>query len=315
VLREARLAEELGYDSVWLGDSQLIWREAYVLLGAAAARTSRVKLGTGVTNPVTRHAAVTASAAATLHELSGGRALLGVGVGDSALKSIGLNAVPRATLAAYVQTVRGLVSGDPVAGPNGPMRLTYGGPSVAPPIVVAASGPKMLRLAGEIGDGVIVTRQARADATLAAMLARVREGREASGRDGLPFMTCLSASVAVHHDRDVARQAVRPHVASTLRHVRWGVDAPLRQAERAVNAAYDLSQHMSPAATHAEVVPDEAVSRFAVAGTPDDCIQQIAALFAAGIDELTIRPYGVEGRSRAETLEIFARDVMRPLLA
>src|SRR5919199_5132472 len=81
VLREARQAEALGYASVWLGDSQLIWRELYVLLGAVAATTARVALGTGVTNPITRHPAVTAGALMTLQELSRGRAILGIGLG------------------------------------------------------------------------------------------------------------------------------------------------------------------------------------------------------------------------------------------
>ena len=89
VLEEVQLAEELGYDSVWLGDSQLIWRELYVLLGAAATTTARVALGVGV-EPVTRHLAVTASAIATMQELSRGRAILGVGVGDSAVHTAGL---------------------------------------------------------------------------------------------------------------------------------------------------------------------------------------------------------------------------------
>ena len=161
VLREAQLAERLGYDSVWMGDSQLIWREAYVLLGAAAVATSRVALGIAVTNPVTRHPSVTASALATLQELSAGRAILGVGVGNTALRTIGREPVTRAELARFVQVVRSLWEGQPVHGPTGDMRLTFGGRGPRPPIVVGASGPKMLRLAGQVGDGVIVTGQAQ----------------------------------------------------------------------------------------------------------------------------------------------------------
>src|SRR5438045_386601 len=108
VLGEIQLAERLGYDSVWLGDSQLIWRELYALLGAGSVTTSRVALGSGVTNPVTRHAAVTASAICTVQELSGGRAILGVGLGDSSMETMGLKAVTRAHLAGFVQTVRSL---------------------------------------------------------------------------------------------------------------------------------------------------------------------------------------------------------------
>src|SRR3954454_10330118 len=81
IVAEAEQGEALGYASVWLGESQLIWRELHTLLGALAVRTTRVRLGTGVTNPVTRHPTVTASAVATLQELSGGRMALGMGVG------------------------------------------------------------------------------------------------------------------------------------------------------------------------------------------------------------------------------------------
>ena len=99
VLAEAQQAEALGYASVWLADSQLIWRELCALLGAVAATTTRVTLGTGVTNPVTRHAAVTAGALATLQELSRGRAVLGIGLGYSSLATLGHRRPTRAALA------------------------------------------------------------------------------------------------------------------------------------------------------------------------------------------------------------------------
>src|SRR5689334_2212370 len=114
VLEEVQLAEELGYDTVWLGDSQSIWRELYVLLGAAATTTTQIALGIGVTNPVTRHLAVTASALATTQELSRGRAILGVGVGDSAVRTVGLAPATRAEMTRFVETVRSLIRGEAV---------------------------------------------------------------------------------------------------------------------------------------------------------------------------------------------------------
>lgn len=313
VLAEAQLAERLGYDSVWFGDSQLIWRELYVLLGAAAATTSRVALGTGVTNPITRHPAVTASAIATAQELSGGRAILGVGVGNTALTSMGMKATTRAELASYVRTVRVLCAGEAVPAPGVDMRLAYAS-GVCPPIVIGASGPKMLRLAGQIGDGVILTRQARAGPTLEAMMRCVREGRAEAGLGGRPFMTCVSASVAVHRDRSKALLAVRPHVASTLRHVHWGLSEPARRTAERLQDSYDVYEHMSPTARHAELIPDEVISEFAIAGTPDECIEQARELFEAGVDEITIRPYGVDGGSRAAMIETFAQQVLAALV-
>src|SRR5205085_2229051 len=156
LLEEIQAAERLGYASVWLGDSQLIWRDLYVMLGAAAATTTRVALATGVTNPVTRHPAVTASAIMTMQELTRGRTILGVGVGFTSLRMMGQAPVSRAALKRFVAYVRALCNGEPVAGEHGEVRLAFGQPGGCPAIVIPASGPKMLHLAGEIGDGVML---------------------------------------------------------------------------------------------------------------------------------------------------------------
>ena len=101
---------------MWLGDSQLIWRELYVLLGAAAQATTRVVLGTGVTNPITRLPAVTASAIVTLQELSSGRVILGVGTGDSSVRTMGMKPSTVAELEQFVTQVRALCRGEAVKG-------------------------------------------------------------------------------------------------------------------------------------------------------------------------------------------------------
>ncbi len=315
LLEEIRLAERLGYAAVWLGDSQLIWREMYVLLGAAATSTQHILLGSGVTNPVTRHVSVSASALVTLQELSGGRVLAGVGIGDSALSLIGEKPTSRALLERFVADVRSLATGATISTATADMHLAFGGPGKCPPMLIAASGPRMLELAGRIGDGVVITRQARVGETLDAMLARVAEGRSESGRSDVAFRTCLSASAAVHADRGFALQAVRPHVASTLRaFVHWDLSRSAREAKDRVTAAYDMYQHMIPTAAHADLVPDDVVTQFAIAGEPGECVEQAVALFDTGIDEITIRPYGVDGAPRAETMERFAREVMDPVM-
>jgi 5,10-methylenetetrahydromethanopterin reductase len=316
VLEEIQLVEALGYDSVWLGDSQLIWRELYALMGAGAVSTSRVALGTGVTNPITRLPAVTASAITTIQELSGGRAILGVGVGDSSMATMGLQPVTRAHLSRFVATVRALCNGESAPSPaGGEMRLTFGASEKCPPIVVGASGPKMLRLAGQIGDGVIVVRQAQAGERLQAMLDCVRAGRAESERPDRPFVVCLSAAAAVHGDRRKALAAVRPHVARGLFTPTWSLSEAAQRASEAVKTSYDFYEHMSPTAKHAALIPDEVVTEFAIAGTPADCVAQVQALFEAGADEITIRPYGIDGGSRGATIETFAKEVMAPVLA
>jgi 5,10-methylenetetrahydromethanopterin reductase len=314
IVAESELAEALGYDTVWLGDSQLIWRETYALLGAVAVRTSRIRLGPGVTNPLTRHVGVVASALVTLQELSGNRVIAGVGLGDSAVRVIGAAPASMAALTEFVSRLRGLSEGSTVSTPEADLRLVFGAAGACPPVVIAASGPRMLRLAGAIGDGAIVTREARAGETLNAMLASVQEGREEAGATAGPFWTCLSASVAVHPDRTPALQAVRPHVASTLRaRLHWPLSPEAEEARDRIAAEYDFYRHMDPAAVHAGLVPDTVVTQFAIAGTAEDCIEQAVALFEAGIDEITIRPYGVAGASRAEMIDQFAQQVVVPV--
>jgi alkanesulfonate monooxygenase SsuD/methylene tetrahydromethanopterin reductase-like flavin-dependent oxidoreductase (luciferase family) len=119
----------------------------------------------------------------------------------------------------------------------------------------------------------------------------------------------------VDPDRHRACAAVKSHVAVALLNPQWPISAAARQAQERVRAAYDYRDHMSASATarFAALVPDEVVPEFAIAGTPADCLAQVRALFAAGVDEITIRPYAVEGQSRGAMLEAFARDVLTPL--
>jgi len=107
---------------------------------------------------------------------------------------------------------------------------------------------------------------------------------------------------------------VRSHVASTLRHVHWELSEPARRAAAALQTAYDIYEHMSPTAQHAALIPPEVITEYAIAGAPEECIAQARGLFEAGADEITIRPYAVEGGTRAATIEAFASLVMARLL-
>ncbi len=316
ILEDAHLAEQLGYDAVWLGDAQLLWRELYVMLGAAAALTSTIAVGSSVTNPVTRLPSVAAGAVATLHELSGGRARLGIGVGGTSTGMVGAPPATRAQLAAYVRAVRALCAGEPVPGPHGAMRLLYASADTRPPIYVGGSGPKVLALAGELADGAIVGGGTCSSERLQAKLSAVHQGR-ARAAAARPFRICLSVTTAVHPDRALALAAVRPAVAVNLRFTdpAWPVSGPARRAREAVTEIYRHDEHMSPAAAEklALAIPDEVVDEFAIAGTPAECLAKARAIFAAGIDEIMINPCGVAGAPRGATIEAFAREVIAPL--
>jgi 5,10-methylenetetrahydromethanopterin reductase len=318
LVEEIKLAEHLGFETVWLGDSQLLWRELYVLLGAAAVNTSRITLASGVTNPVTRHPAVTASALMTLQELSGNRALLGIGVGFTSLSIMGLPPTTRAELRRYVEAVRALCRGETVEGERVAMHLAFGAPDRCPPVVIPGSGPKMLRLAGEIGDGVILQScPPFPGETYHAMIGHVREGRAAAGREYAPFTTYLGLPAAAHRDRATAMASVKSHIAVGLLKPKWPISELALSAQDAVRAVYTSSpyDHMNAASIErfVGVIPDAVVPEFAIAGTPDECIEQCRALFAAGIDEITVRLYEMGGESRMASMEAFARDVIEPL--
>lgn len=312
VMAEIELAEKLGYDAVWLGDSQTIWREMYVLLGAAAKSTSRVLLGTGVTNPITRLPVVTASAITTLQELSGGRAVLGVGTGDSSVRTLGIKPATLSTLEEFVKQVRALCSGETVVTPNREIQLAFGAPDKRPPIVVAATGPRGLQLAGRIGDGVIFYT-GRAQSTFQKALGYIQAGMKERTEPADNFQLIFARPVAIDADRKRACAAVRPHVARTLLTYPWDMSEPAARAKEKLTAAYNYYEHMNPNALHREIIPDEIVPEFAIAGTPDDCREQVSELFDHGIDQLHVRPYAVDGVSRMSMIETFAKEIMGPL--
>jgi 5,10-methylenetetrahydromethanopterin reductase len=179
----AAQAEELGFEGIWIADSQSIFRDSYLALAASALRTSRLALATGVTNPVTRHPATIASAIATLDELSGGRALLGIGVGESAVRTVGLRPAKLARLEEATHALRALLSGETASWDGAEVRLTWwSGRSV--PIWFASTGPRSLELAGRIADGVLFQVGSHPD------LVRYGLRREVRARPGARQTTC-----------------------------------------------------------------------------------------------------------------------------
>ena len=174
------LAESLGYQRCWVYDEGLATRDVHVTLAALAGRTSRMMLGPGITNPYTRHPAMTATAIASLDELSGGRAFLGLGAGGSlTLGPLGLRRErPLDTVRDTIRACRGLLDGDSVTmtGTSFELRSARIGFPVRTGIEVwiAGRGPRMLDLGGELADGVMLDFLHKA--TLGDQIARVRAG-------------------------------------------------------------------------------------------------------------------------------------------
>lgn len=177
---DVRRAEALGWDAAFQPDSQLRRRDTYVLLAAAARATERITLGPLVANPVNRHPTVTASSIATIDELAPGRTLLGWGVGDTAVRLAGLRPARVAELEASTRLVRALLHGEVVdLGATRPVRLPHHRPV---PVWIAAGGPRTLRMAGGVADGVFL-RVGIHPASLEAGIEAVRAGAAEAGRD------------------------------------------------------------------------------------------------------------------------------------
>jgi 5,10-methylenetetrahydromethanopterin reductase len=197
-------AERLGFDEVWFPDSQLLWRDVFCVLTAAALRTERIGLGSAVTNVITRHPTVIASAARTVAELAPGRVRLGLGVGNSSLAPIGLPPATQRQMREAVVMVRTLLAGGECRFGELSARLRDPTPELR--LDMAATGPRNLRLAGELADGVILLSGV-SPAELDRALALVRDGVSASGRR--PDQVALTVSAYCHVTDDVERDAMR----------------------------------------------------------------------------------------------------------
>lgn len=302
------LAESLGYDNVWFGDSQNIWRESSITMGAAAVGTERVILGTGVTNALTRHRSLLASTWATLSEFVGGRVALGIGTGDSSLRTMGLKPLKLAELEQAVAELRALFRGESVveSSSGAEFHLGYLAAPIEVPIYIAASAPKILRLAGRIADGVIVL-VGTAPHFVEAALATIEAGAKEGGRTLADLHVVLWTPTAIDDDRTHARDLVRAHVSRVvIRPLPAEVSPHLQSAVDRIRETYDYYHHMDTEADHADLVPDELVDMFALAGTPEECRERVRELAKMGLDQVSIVPFVRPGESREPTIRTFA---------
>ena len=291
-------AEEAGFDIAWLPDSQFIWRDVWATMAVAATRTSRIRLGTCVTNVETRHASVTAAAAATLAELAPGRVILGVGTGDSSIKTLGLRPTRLARMREQLAVLRSLLSGEAVAFDGRSMRLETV-PEEAPPIYLAASAPGALSLAGELCDGVILVSGTRPE-VLQNALRHVSDGAARASRSLRDVDVCAGAICHVTEDPGEAAHIVRPYVVAlaqtggekALEGAGIDVDVPA-----IVGGVYpDLSHAKdwdAAAEAAAEWVNAETALRladaFCLVGPPDFCRERLEAMASAGATSFYIR--------------------------
>ena len=288
--------EENGFDWLGVADSQSVFRELYVALTIAALNTSRIRLGPLVTNPLTRHLVVTASAISSVDELSGGRVVLGLGSGDSAIFTLGSPPATLAGLEDAVTTLGRLTSGDTID--RGGRRWQVHRSKRRVPIYLAAEGPRTLELAGRVADGVIVGLGLTPD-VIRLSLAAIERGARAAGRrlDDLDVWWFAKTNVA--DTRDAAITPITMALAASANHAfRFtlegkGVPPELHDRIKGLQREYDAHHHEIPGAGNAGLVDrfslrEFLVDRFAIAGTPDDCVAQIRRATAAGAHQFVI---------------------------
>ncbi|MBI3966450.1 MAG: LLM class flavin-dependent oxidoreductase [Chloroflexi bacterium] len=304
-------AEDAGFDAVWVIDSQLIMKDAYLTLALCAEQTRRIKLGTGVTNPVTRHPTVIANAFAGLRELSDGRALLGIGAGDSAVFSLGLRPAKLATVEATICAIRALHAGEETEIDGNRIRLsTARGPV---PIFLAASQPKMLALAGRLADGVIVMGPSD-EAFAGEQLAAVRAAAAAAGRPaGEPFVD-LWATVSMSGDRQRTLDDVKSWASAQARWLNQFASLPpslerFRGELRRADEEYDFQQHLAVRAEHRTAVSDELAAALAITGDASAVADRLGSLLRLQPDRLTLTLLsgGREARLKAFADELLPR--------
>jgi 5,10-methylenetetrahydromethanopterin reductase len=306
-LRLAKLAEKLGYDGVWIGDSHIIWREMYVLLGAIASQTKKVKLGSGVTHPLVRHLSLTASSFLTLSELSGGRMRIGIGIGASGPINIGVRRAARKELGEAVGPLKALIQGKPVNLDGKEMRLMFADHANVP-VFMAASTSGTRDLAASIADGVIHGgREDLLKDWVATFRQSVGQGGRAPG--SVPIVSWVPCCVS--NDAQEAKESVKPHIArsgwtSFLKMVSEGkpVAEEDRLAAERISREYDFSHHMSR--EHSHLVPERWVDLFSAAGNPAQVKTRIDQIVDCGIDVVTIVPYG----DKESIIKLFAKKVI-----
>jgi 5,10-methylenetetrahydromethanopterin reductase len=338
----ARRVEAEGWDGQMFMDSQSLGGEPYVLMGAWATSTERLKLSTGVTNPLSRHPAVTAAAAATVQAISGGRAVLGIGRGDSALAHLGYGPVG---LGAFERTLRDLQTllgrGD-VAFPSHaassdapPLsslslgdrpqhtRLTWLPPTLPKvPLDVAATGPKVIRMAAQIAERVTFSVGATAERLAWALeLARTAHRQQACDH---PVSYGAQIIVICHPDVEAMRPFAHSCVASLARFqvIQGAARGPVGADDvtnlSAIRHSYDMNEHGKVLSDHklkdAFLTP-QFVDRFAIVGDPRHCIERLQQLVALGIERFVIVGPGFHAEATADGSSLFAREVMPAIRA
>jgi probable F420-dependent oxidoreductase len=307
-----KLAESHGFDHGWTYDSHILWHDGYPLLTLAAAETERMMLGHCVTNPGIREPTVTASAYATLQQISNGRMVMGIGRGDSSMRVVGLPPVRVEEFEASLPMIKDLMNGRKVEWRDREQQLEWATGQPEIPMYVAGYGPRALKVAGRHGDGIII--QLAEPELIEWIMSLARKAAEEAGRDPDVLKPIVCTPVYVSDDLEKARAQVKwfpamvgNHVADLLRHhdpdtlpqALWDY---IKRRDR-----YDYHDHSRVGAKHGEFVDDETADSFTILGPVEAHVEKLRRLEEIGVAQLNIY---LMTDAQEQTLEIYGRDII-----
>ncbi|WP_318215158.1 TIGR03842 family LLM class F420-dependent oxidoreductase [Streptomyces sp. SCL15-6] len=294
-------AERNGFTHGWTFDSAVLWQEPFVIYSQILAHTTKLRVGTMVTNPGTRTWEVTASTFATLNDMYGNRTVCGIGRGDSAMRVAGRKPNTLARISEAMKVIRALGRGEEAdLGGGTVVRFPWIKPDAELPVWMAAYGPKALKMTGEEADGFILQL---ADPYLTEYMVRaVKDAATAAGRDPSEVTVCVAAPAYVTADDSPAALAhareqcrwfggmVGNHVADLV--AKYGEHSAAVPDELTdyikARQGYDYAHHGRSGNPDTQFVPDEIVDRFCLIGPVEKHIEKLTALRALGVDQFAV---------------------------
>jgi 5,10-methylenetetrahydromethanopterin reductase len=311
-----KAAEEAGYSHAWFIDSQILWQDCFVYMTSVLAATSRIVVGTAVTNPYTRHVTTTASAFATMAELHPGRLSLGIGRGDSAVRTMGLNPVKTSFLQESIPLLRDLIAGRHVTINGADVYFRWLDGDAGVPIMMSGTGPKNLRVAGALADRVMLYVGV-SDAAVRWAIDHVRAGATSAGRDPDAVKISVLTAMWVGDDQQAAWDACRwapaacaNHIADTMKrnpaHAMPEVMTRLPQSRD----AYDYYDgHLSSDADHTAYLTGDLIDDYAIAGDVAKVRSKVKRLLDLGVDEISCAYLN----SAFDQMDVVGREVIAAL--
>lgn len=316
--------EGMGFDYLLCPDTQNLAPDPYSQLTLASTRTSTLRLGTGVTNPITRDAAVTATALMSLQQESGGRAICVIGRGDSSAAHIGVKNATTKQLSTYIERIRAYMAGETIMRGDKDSALRWlPGENIPPvPIDIACTGPKTIQMAVELGDRISFA-VGSAPERIEWAVNTATEHLEKIGRDRDSLS--IGAFVNLVCDQEEQRAInIGRMIAGMVAHFAGMKNAPvdhlppqLKSLAVHMQTEYDMEHHAQEEAQHANEVTDDFVDWFSIVGPPEKCRTRLQQVIDLGLDHVYLlggspvpHPHGERQAGMIRQTQLFADEVL-----